>query len=213
MLGWSISASACRSASKRASTCLESMPGLDQLERDQALDRLGLLGHPDRAHAAFADLLQQLVAASQNAARPRARALRRMRSWRSRRGPQGFPGNCRPPGGRRSNSRTPCRRAASAPHASSRNASHSAIGRRTAATNRSRTCWGVGFMDARGSGPHPQCANGGAGIRKKCRKGENHETPRTARWIQAFAYAQCSYAVDRGMSAAIAASSIVRPAK
>ncbi len=30
--------------------------GLDELDCDQSLDRLGLLGHPDRAHAAFADL-------------------------------------------------------------------------------------------------------------------------------------------------------------
>ena len=32
--------------------------GLDDLERHQPLDRLGLLGHVDRAHAAFADLLR-----------------------------------------------------------------------------------------------------------------------------------------------------------
>ena len=32
--------------------------GLDELQRDQALDRLGLLGHPDGAHAALADLLR-----------------------------------------------------------------------------------------------------------------------------------------------------------
>ena len=36
-------------------------PGLDELQRHSASDRLGLLGHPDRAHAPFADLLQQLV--------------------------------------------------------------------------------------------------------------------------------------------------------
>ena len=34
---------------------------LDDLERDRPLDRLGLLGHEHDAHAAFADLLQQLV--------------------------------------------------------------------------------------------------------------------------------------------------------
>ena len=44
--------------------------GLDDLERDRALDGLGLLGHEDDAHAAFADLLQQLVGADD-----RARAL------------------------------------------------------------------------------------------------------------------------------------------
>ena len=37
--------------------------GLDELQRDRAPDRLGLLGHVDRAHAAFADRLQQLVGA------------------------------------------------------------------------------------------------------------------------------------------------------
>ena len=37
--------------------------GLDDLEGDAALDRLGLLGHPDGAHAALAQLLQQLVRA------------------------------------------------------------------------------------------------------------------------------------------------------
>ena len=46
----------------------EDRPGLapldaDQLDRDPALDGLGLVGHPDRAHAPLADLLEQLVAA------------------------------------------------------------------------------------------------------------------------------------------------------
>ncbi len=36
---------------------------LDDLQGDLALDRLGLLGQEDRAHAAFAELLQQLVRA------------------------------------------------------------------------------------------------------------------------------------------------------
>jgi hypothetical protein len=36
---------------------------LDDFERDRPLDRLGLLGHEDHAHAAFADLLQELVGA------------------------------------------------------------------------------------------------------------------------------------------------------
>jgi len=35
--------------------------GLDDLEGDLALDGFRLLGHPDDAHAAFADLLEQLV--------------------------------------------------------------------------------------------------------------------------------------------------------
>ena len=61
MFGWSIRARACRSASNRARTCRESMPGLDDLDGHRPLDRLGLLGHPDGAHAAFADLFEQLV--------------------------------------------------------------------------------------------------------------------------------------------------------
>ena len=40
---------------------------LDDLERDQPPDRLGLLGHVDRSHAAFADLLDQLVRADDRA--------------------------------------------------------------------------------------------------------------------------------------------------
>ena len=66
MFGWSISASACRSASKRATTCRVSMPSLMTLSATRR-DRLALLGHPDRAEAAFADLLEQLVAADDRA--------------------------------------------------------------------------------------------------------------------------------------------------
>jgi hypothetical protein len=40
---------------------------LDDLERDLALHGLDLLGHEDRAHAAFADLLQELVRADHHA--------------------------------------------------------------------------------------------------------------------------------------------------
>jgi hypothetical protein len=42
-------------------------PGLDELDRDQSLDRLGLLGHPHGAHAALADRLDQLVGADYSA--------------------------------------------------------------------------------------------------------------------------------------------------
>ena len=63
MFGWSISASACRSASKRAMTCAGVHARLDDLQRHLAADRLVLLGHEDHAHAPFADLLQQLVRA------------------------------------------------------------------------------------------------------------------------------------------------------
>ncbi len=74
------------------------MPGLDQLDGHQALDRLGLLGHPDRAHAALADLLQQLVRADHA-----CRALRRG-GWSTASGParwpptrpRAAPGSCRP---------------------------------------------------------------------------------------------------------------------
>src|SRR5205814_882349 len=40
---------------------------LDDLEGDLALNGMGLLGHEDGAHAAFADLLQQLVRADDRA--------------------------------------------------------------------------------------------------------------------------------------------------
>jgi hypothetical protein len=59
MLAWSISASACRSASNRAMTCR--CPCLDDLDRDLALDGARLLGEEDDSHAALADLLEQLV--------------------------------------------------------------------------------------------------------------------------------------------------------
>ena len=63
MFGWSIRASAWRSASKRAITCRVSMPSLMILRA--TLRRTGslLLGHVDDPHAPFADLLQELVAA------------------------------------------------------------------------------------------------------------------------------------------------------
>ena len=43
---------------------------LDQLERHLALDRLGLLGDPDVAHAAFADLLDERVPAGDHSSQP-----------------------------------------------------------------------------------------------------------------------------------------------
>ena len=63
MFGWSISASAWRSASNRAMTLLRVHAQLDDLEGDAPPDRLLLLGHVNHAAAAFADLLQQLVTA------------------------------------------------------------------------------------------------------------------------------------------------------
>jgi hypothetical protein len=49
-------------------------PRLDQLDRHEPPDRLGLLGHPDGAQAALADPLQQLVPARDH--RPGGRAGR-----------------------------------------------------------------------------------------------------------------------------------------
>ena len=56
-------ASAWRSASNRAMTWFGVHARLDDLQRHLAADGLDLLGHVDDAHAAFADLLQQLVGA------------------------------------------------------------------------------------------------------------------------------------------------------
>ena len=67
MFGWSIMARACRSASKRAMTCLRVHARLDDLQSDLAADRLCLLGHVDDAQAAFADLLEELVRADVSA--------------------------------------------------------------------------------------------------------------------------------------------------
>ena len=67
MLAWSIMARACRSASKRAMTCRVSMPGLMTLRATLRCTGRALLGHVDGAHAALADLLQQLVRADDRA--------------------------------------------------------------------------------------------------------------------------------------------------
>ena len=56
---------------------------LDDLEGDLALDRLGLLGHIDDAHAPFADLLQQLVGADLRAG---AFGSRLVECWAASRG-------------------------------------------------------------------------------------------------------------------------------
>ena len=63
MFGWSIMARACRSASKRAIDLPGVHAGLDDLQGDLAPDRLLLLGHVHDAHAALADLLQELITA------------------------------------------------------------------------------------------------------------------------------------------------------
>ena len=49
--------------------------GLDDLEGHLAVDRLDLLGHEDQAEAAFADFLQQLVAADDACPAPRRWAV------------------------------------------------------------------------------------------------------------------------------------------
>ena len=77
MFGWSIKASACRSASKRAITCRVSMPGLMIFSATLRWTGCVLLGHEHHAHAPFADLLQQLVGADD-----RAGALRDQSVWR-----------------------------------------------------------------------------------------------------------------------------------
>ena len=61
MFGWSMIASAWRSASKRATTWPVSMPGLMTLSATLRRTGCVLLGHEDGAHAAFADFLEQLV--------------------------------------------------------------------------------------------------------------------------------------------------------
>ena len=88
MFGWSISASAWRSASKRAITCLGVHAQLDDLERHAAAHRLLLLRHIDHAAAAFADFLQQFIVAD-DLAHGLVRNIRQLdlhRSFRSRRG-------------------------------------------------------------------------------------------------------------------------------
>ena len=56
--------------------------GLDQLDGHQPLDRLGLLGHPDAAHATFADFFQQFVRAEGRAgAIARSGAVGRLRQF------------------------------------------------------------------------------------------------------------------------------------
>ena len=73
MLTWSISARACRSASKRAMTWRLSMPGLMTFRATLRRTGCGLLGHVDGAHAPLADLLQQLVRADRRTGALRAR--------------------------------------------------------------------------------------------------------------------------------------------
>ena len=70
MFGWSIRASACRSASNRAITSRVSMPGL--MTFSATLRRTGccLFGDKHEAKTTLADLLHKLVAAN-----PRARAF------------------------------------------------------------------------------------------------------------------------------------------
>src|SRR5262245_49337776 len=67
MLGWSISASALALGLEAGHDLGGVHARLDDLEGNPALDRLGLLGHPDGSHAAFADQLQQLVRAELSA--------------------------------------------------------------------------------------------------------------------------------------------------
>ena len=69
MLGWSIRASACRSASKRAIDLAGVHARLDDLQGHLAADGLLLLGDEDQAQAALADLLHELIRADDRAGR------------------------------------------------------------------------------------------------------------------------------------------------
>ena len=62
--------------------------GLDDLDGDQALDRLGLLGQPDGAHAALADLLQAACTGRSPCRGPRPRARAPVADQSPRRGRQ-----------------------------------------------------------------------------------------------------------------------------
>ena len=84
MLGWSIIARAWRSASKRATTCFVSMPGLMTFRATLRRTGCDLLGDVDDAHAPLADLLPQLVGADDRAGAFGDRAAARPRSRRGR---------------------------------------------------------------------------------------------------------------------------------
>src|SRR5262245_5352237 len=66
MLGWSISARACRSASKRAMTCFESIPALMSLTATSRLTG-SVCWAIHTAPIPFADLFEQLVRANHRA--------------------------------------------------------------------------------------------------------------------------------------------------
>ena len=70
--------------------------GLDDLQGDLALDRLGLLRHEDGAHAALADLLQELVRADDRAGAFAEGDSGRLRPGHDRVGPRGPHGSGRP---------------------------------------------------------------------------------------------------------------------
>ncbi len=63
MFGWSIMASGLALGLEAGEDLPGVHPGLDDLEGDHARDGLALLGHPDAAEAALADLLAQRVGA------------------------------------------------------------------------------------------------------------------------------------------------------
>ena len=85
-----------------------SIAGPDQLDRHPPPDRLGLVGHPDGAHPALADLLEQLVPAGDDRAPAAAAGGRPGRSVGGRsagRRPAGR-GSCRPAAWARSRAST-----------------------------------------------------------------------------------------------------------
>ena len=67
MLGWSIRRQRLPLGLEAGDHLRRVHAGLDDLEGDHAADGLLLLGHVDHAHAALADLLQQLVRADDRA--------------------------------------------------------------------------------------------------------------------------------------------------
>ena len=162
MFGWSIRARACRSASNRATTCRVSMPGLMTFRATLRRTGLGLLGHVDDAHAALADLLQQLVRADD-----RARAARRRPCRRSRRsGPRpAAPGSCRPASWASSSASTS---AAQGRRRRRRPRPGSSPARPAAAS--SRAAWKIGSFARGSAGRHGVVSGGRDALSPQCEK-------------------------------------------
>ena len=159
------------------------MPGLDELEGDAALDRLGLLGHPDRAHAAFAELLQQLVPAGEDRRRRRSAAAAegRTRRWPGRRRVGRPGGRGRPAAPRRGGAA----RGRGSARPGTRPARRSGTAR--AAWNSTSSVMGMALRDESGSDPPLTCgirienASNRAKMSKTGAVSPNRPVPGTAR--------------------------------